>query len=72
MDIQTKILGKGKFMGKTVRSNDPQSKKFIKDKKRCRVNKDHNHEESHRPRKKGHHPCRIWPTDSENHKGPLF
>ena len=58
-------------MGKTIRTNNPQTKKYEKEKKNC--GKDHLEEYS-KHHEKGHYPRRVWPTDSEKskHKGPKF
>lgn len=56
-------------MGKTIKSNDPQSKKkYIK--KKNKPNKGNEYIKKYD--KKGCHIQRVWPTDSENHnhKGP--
>lgn len=57
---------KEKIMGKTVRTNDPQSKKYIK---RKRVHKGDNPSQlQEKPHEKGYYPNRVWPTDSERKK----
>ena len=55
-------------MGKTIRSDNPFSKKY--EKRPRRHKNEHNEDEfGHRKHEKGHFPQRAWPTGSESHKG---
>ena len=60
-------------MGKTIRSNNIQTKKYSKKRKKTtsEATKDHT-EEYAKKHEKGKYPRRVWPTESENsnHKGP--
>lgn len=56
-------------MGKTIRINDPQSRKYKKRQRKLAVKDTHEEEYSKKFYKKGY-PGRRWPTDSEKNKGP--
>ena len=51
-------------MGKTIRRNDPHSRKYSK-RKQNDIQK--TYEKKHQ---KAEYPRHIWPTDNEKHKGP--
>jgi hypothetical protein len=54
-------------MGKTIRSNDPRSKKF---KKKKSVSQKEVFERGNKDRQlKDNFPNRVWPTNQEKHKG---
>jgi len=54
-------------MGKTIKANDPQSKRKYTRRKRQPSDDCHgeNYEKKH---EKGHWPRKVWPTDSERRK----
>gem|GEM_PF-5897062 len=60
-------------MGKTIRSNNPLTKKYIKKRRRSSESCTSDHlSEYAKKHEKGNFPRRVWPTDSEcdKHKGP--
>jgi hypothetical protein len=58
---------KEESMGKTIRSNDPRSKKFKK-KKNLTQKGVFEHGSKNR-QQKDNFPNRVWPTGQEKHKG---
>lgn len=60
-------------MGKTIKRNDPFTKKYSKKKhikNKTVGNRDHN--ETSKVHEKDHFPRKIWPVTNEIHKGPKF
>jgi hypothetical protein len=55
-------------MGKTIRTNDPQSKKYKKRHRKTTSDATREQEYSKKIYKKGY-ATRKWPTDSERNKG---
>jgi len=56
-------------MGKTIRSNNPQTKKYAKKRKKSTKECTDDHlSEYGKKHEKGKFPRRVWPTDSEHHK----
>jgi len=60
-------------MGKTIRSNNPDTKKYTKKRLRSRKKCEKEHQEEYTKKyEKGKYPRRVWPTDSgdDKYKGP--
>ena len=56
-------------MGKTIRLDNPESKKYSRKRRRSREDCTSGHtKEYEKKHQKGKYPRRVWPADSEDHK----